>query len=81
MTAAGSKSKIERLWDALWSGGFSNPLRVLEQMSYLPPFAERRSLENGMKAIEAERLTVQRALAVDDQLSASLQSRARRGEL
>jgi type I restriction enzyme M protein len=29
------KSKVDRIWDALWSGGISNPLTVIEQLTYL----------------------------------------------
>lgn len=29
------KSKINQLWDKFWSGGISNPLIAIEQMSYL----------------------------------------------
>ncbi len=29
------KSKIDALWDKFWSGGLSNPLSSIEQMSYL----------------------------------------------
>jgi len=29
------KSKIDRIWDAFWSGGISNPLTVVEQITYL----------------------------------------------
>ncbi len=29
------KSKINKLWDRFWSGGISNPLQAIEQMSYL----------------------------------------------
>ena len=29
------KSKIDTLWDRFWSGGMSNPLQSIEQMSYL----------------------------------------------
>jgi type I restriction enzyme M protein len=29
------KHKVDRLWDAFWSGGFSNPLEVIEQITYL----------------------------------------------
>lgn len=29
------KSKIDRMWDAFWSGGISNPLEVIEQITYL----------------------------------------------
>ena len=29
------KSKIDAIWDNLWSGGISNPLTVIEQLTYL----------------------------------------------
>jgi type I restriction enzyme M protein len=29
------RSKVDRLWDAFWSGGISNPLEVIEQITYL----------------------------------------------
>lgn len=29
------KNKIDRLWDSFWSGGISNPLTVVEQITYL----------------------------------------------
>lgn len=29
------RSKVESLWDKLWSGGLSNPLDAIEQLSYL----------------------------------------------
>ena len=29
------KSKVQRLWDKFWSGGISNPLQAIEQISYL----------------------------------------------
>ena len=29
------KSKIDRVWDAFWTGGISNPLTVIEQITYL----------------------------------------------
>jgi type I restriction enzyme M protein len=29
------RSKIDRLWDAFWSGGIANPLEVIEQITYL----------------------------------------------
>ncbi|MDH6681025.1 type I restriction enzyme M protein [Rhodococcus sp. LBL1] len=29
------KSKIDRVWDSFWSGGLSNPLEVIEQITYL----------------------------------------------
>ncbi|HEY9476383.1 MAG TPA: class I SAM-dependent DNA methyltransferase [Mycobacteriales bacterium] len=29
------KSRIDRIWDAFWSGGIANPLEVMEQITYL----------------------------------------------
>lgn len=29
------KSKVDRVWDTMWSGGVSNPLSVIEQLTYL----------------------------------------------
>lgn len=29
------KSQVDRIWDAFWSGGISNPMEVIEQMTYL----------------------------------------------
>src|SRR5450830_778708 len=29
------KSQVDRVWDAFWSGGISNPLEVIEQITYL----------------------------------------------
>lgn len=35
MLNAKLKSSIDRLWDRFWSGGISNPLTAIEQISYL----------------------------------------------
>lgn len=29
------KSKIDGVWNAFWTGGISNPLEVIEQITYL----------------------------------------------
>ena len=29
------RSKVDALWDKLWSGGLSNPLDAIEQLSFL----------------------------------------------
>ena len=29
------KSKVSTLWDKFWSGGISNPLNAIEQITYL----------------------------------------------
>ncbi|TRV79386.1 SAM-dependent DNA methyltransferase [Streptomyces sp. 130] len=65
------KSKIDRVWDAFWSGGISNPLEVIEQITYLM-FIRRlddlqtakenkanrtgRSIENPVYTAETDRL-------------------------
>jgi type I restriction enzyme M protein len=28
-------SQIDAIWNSFWSGGFSNPLEVMEQITYL----------------------------------------------
>src|SRR5450759_3994349 len=35
MLTAEIRSQIDRIWDAFWSGGISNPLEVIEQITYL----------------------------------------------
>jgi len=35
MLTGALKSKVESLWDSFWSGGISNPLEVMEQITYL----------------------------------------------
>ena len=36
MTITGElKSKIDSVWDDFWAGGISNPLEVMEQLTYL----------------------------------------------
>lgn len=29
------RSQVDRIWDAFWAGGISNPMEVIEQMTYL----------------------------------------------
>jgi len=35
MLTAALRSKVDALWDKLWSGGIANPLTAIEQISYL----------------------------------------------
>ncbi|MGI8702232.1 MAG: type I restriction-modification system subunit M [Nocardioidaceae bacterium] len=55
------KSDIDRVWDAFWSGGISNPLEVIEQITYLlfmrrlddlQELAERKARVTGTGVIE-----------------------------
>ena len=48
------RSKIDRLWDAFWSGGISNPLEVIEQITYLM-FIRRLDGSQTTKAHKANR--------------------------
>ena len=55
------KSKVDRIWDTMWSGGISNPLSVIEQLTYLlfikrldelQTLAERKASRSG-KPVES----------------------------
>lgn len=35
MVTGDLRNQIDRIWDAFWSGGISNPLEVIEQITYL----------------------------------------------
>ena len=57
------KNKVDRVWDAFWSGGISNPVEVIEQITFLlfirrlddlDTLAENKARRSGK---EAERLT------------------------
>jgi type I restriction enzyme M protein len=54
------RNQIDRIWDQFWSGGISNPLEVIEQITYLlfmrrldeiQELEERKAARTG-KAIE-----------------------------
>lgn len=45
------KSKIDRVWDAFWSGGISNPIEVIEQVTFL---LFLRRLDDQQNAAERE---------------------------
>lgn len=47
------KSKINRLWNLFWSGGLSNPLTAIEQISYLL-FLKRLDAEDAKAKRKAE---------------------------
>ncbi len=49
------KSKIDRIWDTLWSGGISNPLTIIEQLTYLL-FIKRLDELHTLKENKAARL-------------------------
>ena len=35
MITGALKSKVDNIWNTMWSGGISNPLSVIEQLTYL----------------------------------------------
>jgi type I restriction enzyme M protein len=49
------KSKVDRIWDTMWSGGISNPLSVIEQLTYLL-FIKRLDELHTLKESKAARL-------------------------
>ncbi|MFD9973249.1 N-6 DNA methylase [Streptomyces sp. NPDC059017] len=61
------KSKIDRLWDAFWSGGISNPLEVIEQITYLM-FIRRLDILEQAKENKANRTgrAVENPIYTDD---------------
>lgn len=49
MLANDLRSKIDKLWDRMWSGGIANPLTVIEQVSYLLFMKRLEDLDNQSK--------------------------------
>ena len=55
MLTGALRSKIDRVWDAFWSGGISNPMEVIEQITYLI-FIRRLDELQTLKENKANRL-------------------------
>lgn len=49
------KNKIDGLWEIFWTGGITNPLEVVEQMTYLMFIRDIDSADN-IRAKEAAML-------------------------
>jgi hypothetical protein len=49
MITGAIKGQVDRIWDAFWSGGISNPLEVIEQITYLPQSSRDRATGHGSK--------------------------------
>jgi hypothetical protein len=50
------KSQIDKVWEAFWTGGLSNPLTVIKQMTYLlfiRSLDEFQTLENVILEIQS----------------------------
>src|SRR3546814_11855763 len=39
------KTQVDQIWNAFWSGGISNPMEVIEQMTYLLFFKRLDALQ------------------------------------
>jgi type I restriction enzyme M protein len=51
------RNQIDQIWNAFWSGGISNPLEVIEQITYLlfiKPLDELQTLEE-LKALRLKK--------------------------
>ncbi|NLY83275.1 MAG: SAM-dependent DNA methyltransferase, partial [Acholeplasmataceae bacterium] len=40
------KSKIDKLWEMFWTGGITNPLDVIEQVTYLMFIRDLDDIDN-----------------------------------
>jgi type I restriction enzyme M protein len=49
------RNQVDRIWDAFWSGGISNPLEVIEQITYLLFFKRLDDLHT-LEELKATRL-------------------------
>lgn len=50
LTDSNLKSKVDSLWNRFWSGGISNPLTAIEQMSYLIFLKRLEDMDNARAA-------------------------------
>jgi len=79
------RSQIDRIWNVFWTGGISNPLEVIEQITYLlfvRRLDEQHTLEEG-KSTTLKRPMERRILPEDNdergrRSSLSLPAHARR---
>lgn len=55
LTSTDLKSKVDSLWNRFWSGGISNPLTAIEQMSYLIFLKRLEDMDNARAATAKRR--------------------------
>ena len=55
LTNSDLKSKVDSLWNRFWSGGISNPLTAIEQMSYLIFLKRLEDMDNARSAAAKRR--------------------------
>jgi type I restriction enzyme M protein len=62
------KSKVDKIWDTMWSGGISNPISVVEQLTYLL-FIKRLDEMHTLKERKAQRLkqAIEEPIFAEDQ--------------
>ena len=62
------KSQIDKVWEAFWTGGLSNPLSVIEQMTYLL-FVRRLDEIQTQKEQKANllRITIEEPIYIEDE--------------
>ena len=61
MLTGAIRNQVDQIWNTFWSGGISNPLSVIEQITYLL-FAKR--LDDLQTAKEAQANLLKEAIAV-----------------
>ncbi|NDY96200.1 type I restriction-modification system subunit M [Wenzhouxiangella limi] len=66
------KSRVDRIWNTMWSGGISNPLSVIEQLTYLL-FIKRLDELHTLRERKAARL----GGAIEDPVFSEAQDRLR----
>jgi type I restriction enzyme M protein len=57
LTSPTLRSQVDSLWDKFWSGGISNPLTAIEQMSYLIFLKRLEDMDNARAASAKRRST------------------------
>ncbi|MGN2640139.1 N-6 DNA methylase [Nocardia takedensis] len=67
MRTGESRTRIDRLWDAFWTGGIANPLEVVDQLTYLM-FLERLDRAEALPDTERPRWSRLRALPPEELL-------------
>jgi len=72
------KSLIAKLWQNFWSGGISNPLTAIEQISY-PLLTSQIQFAQILEKTEALKAQYQSSLQELENLYGSLSQRAFRG--
>jgi hypothetical protein len=60
------RSQVDALWNAFWSGGIANPIKVIEQITYLNQPSIGAWLEHNATGVTMPNLntTIVRALLV-----------------